>query len=318
MNSTPRPGRPIVVIGSSNTDMVLRLDKIPRPGETRIGGGFATASGGKGANQAVGAARAGGRVSLVACLGRDVFGEEALAGFIREGIDVTHVQRSPDHPSGVALIFVDASGENSIGVASGANLQLSPEAVRRASSAIRKAAVVVAQLEIPLPAVQAALEIASRERVTTVLNPAPARPLADRLLRMVSILTPNETEAEELTGIRVGDEPAARRAARALRDRGVPSVVLTLGSRGALVSSGAGEWLVPGFRVKTVDTTAAGDIFNGALAVALSEDRPLPEAVRFANAAAAISVTRAGAQPSAPARSEIDRLLLETPTSTPA
>ena len=304
---TPRPS--VVVVGSSNTDMIIRLDRIPRPGETILGGEFVTAAGGKGANQAVGAARAGGRVTFVARIGRDMFGDRALAGFVKDRIDVSHVIRDRAAASGVALIFVAKDGENSIAVASGANASLGPADVKRAASAILGADVLVMQLETPLATVQVAADIAVKAGVRVILNPAPARGLPDRLLRRVSVLTPNETEAALLTGIEVADRSSAAKAAAKLRARGVGAVVITLGRRGAFVSEENGEGLVPGFKVKAVDTTAAGDVFNGALAVALGEGRALPDAVRFANAAAALSVTKLGAQPSAPRRREIDRFI---------
>ncbi len=299
----------IVVIGSSNTDMIIRLDRLPRPGETLLGGEFLIAPGGKGANQAVAAARAGGAVTFVARVGRDMFGDEAVAGFKRDRINVAHLRRDAHAPSGVALIFVARDGENSIAVAGGANARLSPADVRRAEPALRRAAAMVLQLETPLATVQTAAEIASRAGVPVILNPAPAQPLPDRLLRLVTVLTPNETEAEALTGIRVTDDASAARAAARLRKRGVATVILTLGARGAFVAADGIAQRVAGFKVRAVDTTAAGDIFNGALGVALGEGRPLLEAVRFANAAAALSVTRLGAQPSAPTRREIDRML---------
>ncbi len=299
----------IFVIGSSNTDMVIQLDRIPRPGETILGRQFTTAAGGKGANQAVAAARAGGEVTFVARVGRDVFGDQAIAGFRRDRIQSRFVIRDLKAPSGVALIFVAKDGENSIAVAGGANARLSPANVRRVGGAIRAASSVVMQLETPLPTIQAAAEIAAKAGVRVILNPAPARKLPDLLLRCVSILTPNETEAELLTDVVVRDEASASRAADRLLDRGVGTVILTLGARGAFVAARGQRQLVRGFRVKAVDTTAAGDVFNGALAVALGEGRPLVEAVRFANAAAALSVTRLGAQPSAPRRQEIERFL---------
>jgi ribokinase len=299
----------VVVIGSSNTDMIIRLDRLPRPGETILGGEFATAAGGKGANQAVGAARAGGKVTFIARVGRDLFGDQSVAGFIRDRLDVRYVCRDPIAPSGVALIFVAKGGENSIAVAGGANAKLSPAHVRKAKAAIVSASVVVMQLETPLETVQAAAALAAHAGVRVILNPAPAQKLPDRLLRHVFILTPNETEAELLTGIRVDDDTAAARAADVLLAKGVQTVILTLGARGAFVATKKGNQLVPGFRVTPVDTTAAGDVFNGALAVALAEDRPLAEAVRFANAAGALSVTKLGAQPSAPQRRDIERLL---------
>ncbi|MGA2258723.1 MAG: ribokinase [Thermoguttaceae bacterium] len=299
----------IVVVGSSNTDMVIQLDHIPRPGETILGGKFVMAAGGKGANQAVAAARAGGDVTFVARVGRDMFGDKAVAGFQKDGICVDHVLRDKANPSGVALIFVANDGENSIAVASGANGSLSVADVRNARHAIASASVLVMQLETPLPTVQAAAEIAAKAGVPVILNPAPACPLSDELLRLVSILTPNETEAELLTGIPVTDNASAERAADCLMAREIKTVIITLGPRGAFVATDEFRGVVPGFEVKAVDTTAAGDVFNGALAVALAKQQPLPEAVRFANAAAAISVTRLGAQPSAPKRKEIKKLV---------
>lgn len=298
----------IVVVGSSNTDMIIKLDHIPRPGETILGGEFVTAAGGKGANQAVGAARAGGDVSFIARVGRDMFGDKAVAGFTKEGIDAGYILRDSASPSGVALIFVAKDGENSIAVAGGANTRLSPADIRKARKTLTGASVLVMQLETPLDTVQAAADMAARSGVLVILNPAPARPLPDKLLRKVSIITPNETEAELLTGIKVKNESAASRAAAKLLERGVGTVILTLGSRGAFVADRNERRLVPGFRVKPVDTTAAGDVFNGTLAVALAEGKSMLDAVRFANAAAAISVTRFGAQPSAPYRNEIDRM----------
>ena len=302
---TPR----ILVVGSSNTDMIIKLDRIPRPGETILGGAFVIAAGGKGANQAVGAARAGGQVTFIARVGQDMFGEQAVAGLVKDGINADHVTRDKTSPSGVALIFVAKDGENSIAVAGGANANLSNADVRKAKAAFAGASVLVMQLETPLESVQAAADLAAKAGVRVILNPAPAQPLPDKLLKCVSILTPNETEAELLTGIAVSDAATAAAAAAKLCVRGVQTVIITLGARGAYVATESGGQLVPGFKVKAVDTTAAGDIFNGALAVAIAEGKPLELAVRFANAAAAISVTRLGAQPSAPTRREIERFL---------
>jgi ribokinase len=299
----------IVVIGSSNTDMIVRVPRIPRPGETLLGGEFFTAAGGKGANQAVGAARAGGRVRFIARVGQDALGDEALANLKRDGIDVAHVVRDPRAASGAALIFVAKDGENSIAVAGGANTKLSRADVTRAAGVIRSAALLVAQLETPLATVQHAARLAHRAGVPMILNPAPGRTLPDSLLKLVAILTPNESEAELLTGIKVQSPTTAAQACAKLLARGVGAVILTRGARGAFVADAHGAQLVPGFKVKAVDTTGAGDVFNGALAVALSENEPLNEAVRFASAAAALSVTRWGAQPSAPQRTRIAAFL---------
>jgi len=299
----------VVVVGSSNTDMILRVARVPRPGETLLGGLFSTAPGGKGANQAVAAARAGGSVAFVARLGSDSLGDDALAGFMREGINISHVVRDPSRPSGVALIFVGDDGENSIGVAGGANQRLSPRDVAAAGRLIAGARVLLLQLETPLATVEAAADIGDRAGIEVILNPAPAQSLPDSLLRKIALLTPNETEASMLTGTRVTDVASATRAARALQRRGARNVIVTLGANGALVASGDEASWVPGFKVKAVDTTAAGDVFNGALAVRLAEGCPIIDAVRFAHAAAAISVTRSGAQPSIPTRSEINARL---------
>jgi ribokinase len=299
----------ILVVGSSNTDMIIKVERIPKPGETILGGEFASAAGGKGANQAVGAARAGGAVTFIARVGQDMFGDQALAGFVNDGINVDYVVRDRTHPSGVALIFVAENGENSIAVASGSNASLAPADLKKAKSAFGQASVVVLQLETPLKTVEAAVQLAVSAGVRVILNPAPARPLPDTLLKRVYLLTPNETEAELLTGLRVNNDAAAAKAADALLARGVQNVIITLGARGAFVAGEQGRGLVTGYKVKPVDTTGAGDVFNGTLAVALAEGKSLPDAARFASAAAAISVTRLGAQTSAPKRKEIDRLL---------
>lgn len=309
LNLTHVAKKRILVIGSSNTDMIVSLDHLPKPGETILGGEFRTAAGGKGANQAVGAARAGGAVTLIARLGRDSWGDRALAGLMKDRINVQHVIRDDSSPSGVALIFVSRTGENSIAVAGGANNRLSTSDIKKASPTIAAADLIVMQLETPLASVQAAVALAAQKGIPVILNPAPAQPLPSRLLQHISILTPNETEAELLTGTRVTDLKAAARAADLLLKRGVQTVILTLGARGAWVATTEIRQHVPGFKVKAIDTTAAGDIFNGALAVALAEGKPLLQAVRFGNAAAALSVTKKGAQMSAPKRADIDRFL---------
>jgi ribokinase len=304
----------IVVVGSSNTDMVVRVPCLPAPGETLIGGRFAMVPGGKGANQAIAASRAGGKVSFMGRVGRDELGERALQSLVQDGIDTKHVSRDNSAASGVALILVSADGENCIAVSSGANARLSAIHVSRAAKIFSKASVVLLQLETPMPAVCAAARLARKAGARVILNPAPASALPGSLLRNVSILTPNESEAETLTGIRVTNETTAARAARRLHDQGVETVIITLGARGAYVSSDSVSGRVPGFRVKAIDTTGAGDVFNGALAVALAEKLDLRQAVRFANAAAARSVTRRGAQASAPTRSAILRMLLSRPS----
>jgi len=306
-------GSRIVVVGSSNTDMIIKVHRIPKPGETVIGGKFSTAAGGKGANQAVAAARAGGEVSFVARVGDDMFGRQAVEGFVADGIDVDHVHQDPNAPSGVALIFVDDSGENSIAVASGANARLTPSEVTSARPTISSADVMVMQLETPLETVRAAAELAHEHDVRVILNPAPAQPLGEDILRHVSVLTPNETEAELLTGLHVSDENEAGAAAAALLAMGVDAVLITLGARGTFILDADHREIVPGFHVEAVDTTAAGDVFNGALAVAMAEGMPLPDAARFACAASALSVTKLGAQPSAPSREEIEDLLHHRP-----
>jgi ribokinase len=252
-------------------------------------------------------------VTFIARVGSDGFGERTVAGFIRDKINTKFVVRDPQHPSGVALIFVATDGQNSIAVASGANGCLSPTDVKRAGPVFARADILLTQLETPIETVMAAVQLAAKHGVPVVLNPAPARPLPDSLLRHVSVLTPNENEAELLTGIEVTNNAGAARAAAQLHSRGVKTVIITLGPGGVFVSSSCDGYRVPGFKVKAVDTTAAGDIFNGALAVALAEGRPLDDAVRFACAAAALSVTRLGAQPSAPVRLRVDRLLESNP-----
>lgn len=297
----------IVVVGSSNTDLVVRAPRLPAPGETVLGGAFLRAHGGKGANQAVAAARLGAQVTFVARLGRDSFGDEAAAHFAAEGLDTRYLGRDPEAPSGVALIGVDVGrGENAIIVAPGANMRLSVQDIEAAEEAIRSASVVVCQLEVPLEAVAAALSVARAAGVTTILNPAPAQPLPEEFLRLATVLTPNEGEAALLAGD-PGLAPAE--AARILRKRGVANVLVTLGPEGALLVNEAGETRIPARRApEVVDTTAAGDCFTGALAVAIGEGRSLEQAAQFAGTAAAISVTRSGAQPSLPTRAEVDAL----------
>ncbi len=295
----------IVVVGSSNTDLVVRAPALPGPGETVLGSAFLVAPGGKGANQAVAAARLGGRVTLVARLGADEFGDRALAALGREGVDTTFVARDAEAASGVALIVVSESGENAIAVAPGANMRLTAADVDRAAPAIREADMLLLQLETPLPTVRHAATLAMRAGVPVILNPAPAAPLGE-LLSRVSVLTPNEPEAAALTGGSASGVDADRQAALRLHASGVRDVVITLGREGALMEGEAGSGHVPGCAVTAVDTTAAGDAFNGALAVALAEGASLGRAVRFANRAAALSTTEPGAQSSLPTREAVE------------
>jgi ribokinase len=299
----------ITVIGSSNTDMIIKVPRIPGPKEVVLGGKFSTAPGGKGANQAVAAARAGGKVTFVARVGEDIFGEQALKGFKEEGINTEYIVRDKDAPSGIAEIFVAEGGENCAAVASGANLNLSVYDITAAKEAILSSDILLMQLEIPLKTVQYAAKFAYDNGIRVILNPAPGQPLPIDLLKIVTILTPNEAEAEMLTGIKIEDEGSAEDAGRILISKGVNKVIITIGKKGALILDSSGSELVGGFKVHAVDTTAAGDIFNGALAVALTEKKNIWEAVKFANAAAALSVTRLGAQPSAPSRNDIIEFL---------
>ncbi|MTB50824.1 ribokinase [Lewinella sp. W8] len=290
----------IIVVGSSNTDMVVKTDRFPRPGETIVGGEFFLFAGGKGANQAVAAARLGGRVQFVARVGEDLFGQQAIDGFMEEGIDCTFIERDPDHASGTALITVDGQGENSIVVAPGANDALLPEHLREVDFSD---ALVLAQLETPVPTI---LEAARRAAGGMILNPAPARPLPEEIYPLLLAITPNETETELLTGVAITEEPGTRDlAANKLLAKGVKHVIITLGAKGAYYSNGEESFIVPAPVVDAVDTTAAGDVFNGALVVALARNYAWREAINYAVKAASIAVTRMGAQASAPREEEL-------------
>ncbi len=300
--------RKIVVIGSSNTDMVIRCPRMPEPGETVLGGEFMMNHGGKGANQAVAAAKLGGNVSFMAKVGNDIFGRQTLEMLKEIGVDTTHVGVSHDFPSGVALINVDAQGENSISVASGANAALSENDIDNAAEAIAGADVIIAQLECPVDTIAYAAEMAKRHGVTVVLNPAPAprEHLPERLLRNVDIIIPNKTEAEAISGVAIRDMAGACDAITAITALGVSTTIITLGSKGALLCENGDCIEIPSVKVTPVDTTAAGDTFCGAFCVALTEGKGLADAVRFGNKAAAVSVTRCGAQQSTPFRYEVD------------
>ena len=297
----------IVIVGSSNTDLVLRVEHFPQAGETIMGSDFMTAQGGKGANQAVAVARLGGEAVFVARLGSDAFGEVTLAALRGEGIDTRHVVLTDGVASGVATITVDSHGENCIVVAGGANLLLSPEDVDRAAADIRSAALLLMQLETPLPALIQAARLAHDSGVRVVLNPAPypKKPLPAELLQNVDIIIPNETEAAYMTGIQVVDDASALAAIRKMQSMGVKEAIITVGKQGAYTLCDDQLVRVPAVEVKAVDTTAAGDTFCGALCVALTKGMPMADAIRIACKAASISVTRRGAQPSVPTAAEV-------------
>ena len=303
----------IVVIGSSNTDMVVKAPRLPAAGETVLGGEFMMNAGGKGANQAVAATRYGGRVSFVARVGDDMFGRQTLEAMREDGIDTSYVAVDREHASGVALISVNAEGENSIVVASGANMALGREDIDRAAGEICAADVVLMQLEVPVSTVAYAAEVAAAAGVPVILNPAPAptEPLGAELLSRLEAITPNRSEAARISGIEVTDTGSARRAAEAIHAMGVRNVIITLGGEGSLVYDGVHFEHVEAVRVEAVDTTAAGDTFNGVLACCMAEGRTLAEAARMAGVAAAISVTRMGAQSAAPTRAEVEAFIKE-------
>jgi len=301
----------IVVVGSLNMDLVVETPTIPLAGETVLGKNFATFPGGKGANQAVAAARLGAQVSLIGRVGKDAFGDQLLASARADGINVTHVGRDETAATGVAMIVVDENGQNSIAVASGANFCLTADHVRVAWAALKKVDLLVMPLETPPDTIATAVALAQESGATVVLNPAPARQVSAQILANVDVLVPNEPETAQLTGMPVSTPDESQEAARQLLALGVGSVVLTLGSRGALVLDGETNdfTMVPAREVKVVDTTAAGDSFVGGLAVALGEGKSLVEAAQFANAVGALAVTRQGAQPGMPARNEVETLL---------
>ncbi len=301
----------IVVVGSCNTDMVIKADRLPIPGETILGGTFFMNPGGKGANQAVAASRMGGKVSFISKTGNDVFGKQSVMLYNSENINTDFVFSDPGLPSGVALITVDANGENCIVVASGANATLSPADINKASGEIETADLVLMQLEIPIDTVEYVADIANKKGIKVILNPAPARSLSDKLLKCLYIIIPNKSEAEILSGIKVTDYETARQAADLISARGVDNVVITLGSQGALIKEGKEYHFVEAYKVETLDTTAAGDSFCGSVCVGLSEGRSILDSVKLAARAAALTVTRMGAQSSIPYRSELSSLDVE-------
>ncbi|WP_087113222.1 ribokinase [Parendozoicomonas haliclonae] len=305
----------ILVLGSVNADHVLRLEHFPRPGETLTGSSYNVIPGGKGANQAVACARLGGQTRFMACVGEDGIGHEMVKGFAADGIDIDAVSLVSGVNTGVALIFVDNKAENCIGIAAEANNCLDEAFVQTHKDAIIESDYLLMQLETPESGIQAAATIARESGTTVVLNPAPARALSDTLLSCVDIITPNQTEAEVLTGIAVHDFDSASQAADLLHGKGIQTVLITMGSSGAFLSqkieATVQRELISGFKVQPVDTTAAGDTFNGGFLVALSEGLSANEAIRFANACGALSVMKHGAQTSIPLRSDVDAFLSE-------
>ena len=303
MNKYPKSER-IIVIGSTNVDMVVKTDKHPLPGETRLGGIFFMNAGGKGANQAVAAARMGANVTFVTKVGNDIFGEQSIADFKKERINTDFVFVDDSSSTGTALIVVNKEGENSIVVAPGANARLLPRDIDKVHD-FEEAGIILIQLEIPMETISAVVKKALVNNQKVIINPAPAQKLADELLNGLFLITPNETEASLLTGISVVDDDTAGEAARIFLKRGVKNVIITLGKKGAYFQNENVSLRIDAPVVTAIDTTAAGDTFSGALAVALTEKMSWEEAIKFAVAAASISVTRLGAQASIPYRSEI-------------
>ncbi|MBW5408491.1 ribokinase [Morganella morganii] len=301
----------LTVLGSINVDHIMNIAQFPAPGETVIGKQYQTAFGGKGANQAVACGRSGADITFIACVGDDAIGAEILVQLQRDRIHTAAISVVPEATTGVAMIFVNEDGENVIGISAGANAALTPEHFAPYKRIVEQSDALLMQLESPLETVIAAAAAAKNHQTKVILNPAPARELPDNLLKLVDVITPNETEAEKLTGISVSDETGAAKAAQVLHDKGIEQVLITLGSRGVWLSVNGEGRRIPGFKVNAVDTIAAGDTFNGAYVTALLEGKPADDAVRFAHAAAAISVTRRGAQPSVPWRREIDAFLAE-------
>ncbi|EGA66698.1 ribokinase [Vibrio brasiliensis] len=301
----------LVVLGSVNADHVLQVPSFPRPGETLHGRNYQVIPGGKGANQAVAAARLNADTGFIACVGDDAFGINIRENFKMDNINIAGVKMEPNCPTGIAMIQVSDSGENSICISAEANARLTAEAIEPDLERIRAAKYLLMQLETPMSGIEKASRVAKEARTNVILNPAPARELSDELLACVDVITPNETEAEVLTGITVIDDDSAQEAANVLHRKGIEIVMITLGAKGVWLSeNGRGE-LITGFKVDATDTTAAGDTFNGALVTGLLEDLPLKSAIKFAHAAAAISVTRFGAQTSIPTRAEVDTFLAE-------
>ncbi|PSV29298.1 ribokinase [Photobacterium sp. GB-72] len=301
----------LVVLGSVNADHVLQVPSFPRPGETLHGRNYQVIPGGKGANQAVAAARLNADIGFIACVGDDAFGMLMHDNFVKDGIDVRGVKTEVGTPTGIAMIQVSDCGENSICLSAEANNKLTEQAIESDLDMIRQAEYLLMQLETPMCGIEKAAKVAKLANTTVILNPAPARELSDALLACVDVITPNETEAEVLTGVTVTDNQSAQQAADILHGKGIKTVMITLGAKGVWLSQNGSGDIISGFRVEATDTTAAGDTFNGALVTGLLEDLALESAIKFAHAAAAISVTRFGAQTSIPTREEVDVFLAQ-------
>jgi ribokinase len=304
----------ILIIGSSNTDMVIKTEKLPCPGETIVSGTFLGNPGGKGANQAVAAARLGGEVTFITKRGNDLFGNQSVGLLMREAIDTQYIVKDTEHPSGVALITVDAHGRSSSVTAPGANSFLSPEDIPIKIFETGKFGILLLQLEIPVRTVEYSVNAASQNGIKVILNPAPVQKISDNLYKNIWLITPNETEAETLTGIKIHDVLSAEKASLFFHRKGVKNVIITLGAAGAFVRTEGYSIMVPAIKVRVVDITAVGDVFNGALATALAEGKNLRDAVIFANKAASISATRMGAQASAPYRKEVEYMQMDSYT----
>ena len=299
----------VVVVGSYNTDLRIKTERIPLPGETIIGGIFSEGGGGKGANQAVAAARSGAEVSFIARVGNDVLGKEGIQKLLEEKININYIFQDNDISTGVAFIVVDKQGENSIVVASGANAKLNPADIEAAHHEISCADVLLVQLESPIEAIRKAIKIAHENGATVILNPAPAQPLESDFLHEIDIITPNRVEAEMITGIKVTDEESLRSIVKKFFQYGIRNVFITLGSNGIFAGLPKNMKFIPAYKVSPIDSTGAGDVFSGSLAAFISDGIPLEKAAKMAVASASISVTRMGAQSSAPYRMEIENFI---------
>ena len=299
----------IVVIGSSNIDLIMKMERVPKLGETVTEGEFSQVFGGKGANQAVGAARSGGQVTFISCVGDDAFGSQMIEGFKKDGINTEFVTIEQDVASGTALIMIDSDGHNAISVAPGANFRLKEQHIDSATAAMTQAEIILLQYEILPGSLEYAIHKGHELGKKVALNLAPARSISEKTLSRLSILIVNEIEAEFLTSIPADSAENIRTAASVLLDKGIETVIITLGKGGSFIAQKDSSEMVSAYEVEAVDSTAAGDIYCGSLCTALVEGKTMAEAVRFASAAAAISVTRLGAQPSAPSRNEIEKFM---------